>query len=165
MCFCVRDLHALTALVCPTEAAKLSFYSSFNTQLGLILEWWGFVSLFYNFTPRFVAQVLTFYFSSALMLDLCQVPRELKTTMRKLMAKMGFGSGNAANKVDNETRQVTSRCFESQLTSLVLIASSEGVGKVEPVGSGAASPHIGRWHHGVALKRKALSDGVQLSHG
>jgi hypothetical protein len=25
--------------------------------LGLFLEWWGFISLFYNFTPRFVAQV------------------------------------------------------------------------------------------------------------
>ena len=24
---------------------------------GLMLEWWGFISLFYNFTPRFVAQI------------------------------------------------------------------------------------------------------------
>ena len=25
--------------------------------MGLFFEWWGFISLFYNFTPRFVAQV------------------------------------------------------------------------------------------------------------
>jgi hypothetical protein len=28
-----------------------------SANLGLFFEWWGFISLFYNFTPRFVAQV------------------------------------------------------------------------------------------------------------
>ena len=39
------------------EAAQHRFASRVNANLGLLLEWWGFVSLFYNFTPRFVAQI------------------------------------------------------------------------------------------------------------
>ena len=39
------------------ETARINWYSRTNAYLGLMLEWWGFASLFYNFTPKFVAQV------------------------------------------------------------------------------------------------------------
>ena len=56
------------------KAAQHRFASRVNANLGLLLEWWGFVSLFYNFTPRFVAQI----------------PRELGKLFNKLQGKAGM---------------------------------------------------------------------------
>lgn len=39
------------------ETSKINWYSRTNAYLGVLFEWWGFASLFYNFTPKFVAQV------------------------------------------------------------------------------------------------------------
>mmetsp|Transcript_21488 Transcript_21488/g.43273 ORF Transcript_21488/g.43273 Transcript_21488/m.43273 type:complete len:274 (-) Transcript_21488:82-903(-) len=71
------------------EAASLSMYSKVNAYIGLILEWWGFVSLFYNFTPRLVAQM----------------PRELSKTFHKLLVKAGLAKPDQPFKVDQEARQ------------------------------------------------------------
>jgi len=71
------------------EAASLSWYSKINAYIGLILEWWGFVSLFYNFTPRLVAQL----------------PREMSKSLQKLLVKVGLAKPEQAFKVDQEARQ------------------------------------------------------------
>eukprot|EP00802_Teleaulax_amphioxeia_P027083 Tamp_28319.p1 GENE.Tamp_28319~~Tamp_28319.p1 ORF type:complete len:257 (-),score=57.93 Tamp_28319:48-737(-) len=76
-------------VVSHSEAAQHSFYSRVNANLGLMLEWWGFVSLFYNFTPRFVAQI----------------PRELGKLYNKLAGKAGMPAAAPRAQVDEAMQQ------------------------------------------------------------
>lgn len=77
----------MVLVVSHSEAAQLSFYSRVNADIGLLLEWWGFISLFYNFTPRFVAQI----------------PREISKLYNKMAGKAGIAP--APPKVVNEAMQ------------------------------------------------------------
>jgi len=78
----------MVMVISHAEAASNRFSSRVNANLGLMLEWWGFVSLFYNFTPRFVAQI----------------PRELGKLYRKMMGKAGIAPA-APKVVDEAMRQ------------------------------------------------------------
>mmetsp|Transcript_80460 Transcript_80460/g.117952 ORF Transcript_80460/g.117952 Transcript_80460/m.117952 type:complete len:173 (+) Transcript_80460:91-609(+) len=77
----------MVLVISHSEAANSSFYSRVNANLGLLFEWWGFISLFYNFTPRFVAQI----------------PRELGKLYSKLAGKAGMAP--PAPKVADEAMQ------------------------------------------------------------
>jgi hypothetical protein len=82
-------VFGMVLVISHSEAAKLSFYSRISANLGLFLEWWGFISLFYNFTPRFVAQI----------------PRELGKLYNKVAGKAGMPAAPRSTHVDEAMQQ------------------------------------------------------------
>ena len=122
----------------------MSWYAKSNAYLGLLLEWWGFISLFYNFTPRLVAQI----------------PREVTKLMGKLTGKAvrlptpSCLCGVAAALFDD--RDVG--CF-----SLVCCVQSNAIGSAR-CWRGVRSPTRGALRRAGLLLQAGLRAGLDRRH-